>query len=58
MHQFFMTQETLLIKQFCTEGTQGDQTVEILIAVHSERQVSTSTGSNSWNKLEVTAGTN
>jgi hypothetical protein len=39
MHQLFMTQGTSLIEQFCAQGTQGDWTVEICIAVNSERQV-------------------
>ena len=51
MHQLFMTQETSLIEQFCAQGTQDDRTVEICIAVNSERQVLTTTGGNSWNKL-------
>jgi hypothetical protein len=51
MHQFIMTLETLFIEQFCAQGTEGDRTVEIRIAVNSERQVLTRTGGNSWNKL-------
>jgi len=47
MHQLLMTQETLLIEQFCAQGTQGDRTVEICIAVNSERQVLTRNGGNS-----------
>jgi len=50
-HQLFMTQETLLIEQFCAQGTQGDWTVHIHITVNSERQVLTRTGGKSWNKL-------
>ena len=51
MHQLIMTLETLLFEQFCGQGTEGDRTVEIRIAVNGERQVSTRTGGNSWNKL-------
>jgi len=46
-----MTQETLLIEQVCEQGTQGDRTLEIHIAVNSARQVLTRTGGNSCNKL-------
>ena len=41
----------LLIEQFCAQGTQGDQTVEIRITVNSERQISNRTGGKGWNKL-------